>query len=158
MPARNLIASLLLAASATTAAAQFGSGQVLTQTQVHLSANFTPDPYRTEVQAGGPINAAMFGGNCTGYIASEPEFYLTYDAAGLQRLNISVDTTVDTTLVVQDPRGQRLCDDDSAGNLNPRVGINNPISGTYLIWVGTYRPLGPNENQNQGIPLIISDR
>ena len=158
MSTRTLLASLLILGSVTAATAQFGSGQVLTQTQVRLSANFTPDPYRTLVEAGGPVNATVLGNGCSGWIANNPEFYLTYEAAGLQRLNISVETSIDTTLVVQDPRGQRFCDDDSAGNYNPRVGINNPISGTYMIWVGTYRQLGANENQVMGVPLTISDR
>jgi hypothetical protein len=44
----------------------------------------------------------------------------------------------DTTLLINDASGNWHCNDDSSG-LNPMVSINNPPSGQYDIWVGSYR-------------------
>ena len=45
----------------------------------------------------------------------------------------------DPYLVVQDADGKTLAhDDDSGGNLNPLIKIENPKSGQYDIWVGTF--------------------
>ena len=48
----------------------------------------------------------------------------------------------DTTIIVLDPEGNFICNDDSgiqgANPLDPAVLIGDPIVGTYSIWIGTY--------------------
>ena len=57
---------------------------------------------------------------------------------GALDLFISVLADADTTLVINDPSGRWVCDDDGAGALNPGVHFDNPEAGVYDIWVGTY--------------------
>ena len=136
---RSILASAFVLTASAAALAQ-GSGQVLTQSQATLSAGFTPDPYITEVVIGGTVDGAVFGGNCRGWISDQPDFYLTY-SAGTGALVFQTDATTDTTLIVQDPRGGRFCDDDGAGFPNARVEITSPLSGVYQVWIGTYERL-----------------
>jgi hypothetical protein len=106
--------------------------------EISLSAGFTPDPFTVDLVAGGNIDAfEAIGGNCYGSIAEAPDYRLQYSAGGFP-LILSVLSGNDTTLVVNGPDGSWYCDDDSAGNLNPMVRFDNPSSGQYDIWVGTF--------------------
>lgn len=109
------------------------------------------EPYEIRVQAGGPIKATQeLPEPCVGYIASAPDFDLTYEASGLT-LYIYVESDSDTTLEVTDPNGNWYCSDDEIG-LNPVVVIENPPSGAYSVWVGTYR-----ETSAERAVLIIAE-
>ena len=127
------VAAMLTATAAhaqdTTATATYG--------EISLNAGFTPDPYTVDVTAGGTIDASNIGSPCTGSIARAPDFEVTYTAGALP-LYIFVNASSDTTLVVNGPDSLWYCDDDSNGGSNPQVTFNNPQSGTYDIWVGTY--------------------
>lgn len=96
-----------------------------------------PDPHRTQITAGGTIDAAQTrGGSCVGKIASAPDYNLAYEA-GSADLVIKVGSREDTTLVINTADGRWYCNDDSDG-MNPAIRIRNPPSGLYEIWVGTY--------------------
>jgi hypothetical protein len=105
--------------------------------ELELSAGFTPDPQVVNLSAGGTISAQRAGSGCRGFITNAPDVRLHYDA-GNYPLIISVDAGADTTLVVNGPDGSFYCDDDSGEGTNPSVRLNNPQSGRYEIWVGTY--------------------
>ncbi len=105
---------------------------------VNLRTGFLPDPYVTNVQAGGDRNARNLPGNCRGYVANAPDFNLNYQAGSTLPLIIGAESSSDTTLVVNQPNGSWICDDDGGPGLNPRMTISNPQSGLYNIWVGTY--------------------
>jgi hypothetical protein len=113
-----------------------------------LTAGFTPDPFTVQIQSGGNIDASSAigtdsrGNYCVGMIADAPDFRLQY-TAGSYDLTIYFQAQGDTTLVINGPNGDWYCDDDSGGFPNPMVQFNNPASGQYDIWVGTY---GSNEN------------
>ena len=109
--------------------------------EVRLSAGFTPDPHLVRVQAGGSQAASNRASGCMGNIGDRPDFRLNY-TSGTFPLYISADSMADTTLVVRAPNGSYYCDDDSGEGLNPRVWMQNPMSGNYDIWVGTF---GVNE-------------
>ena len=109
---------------------------------VNLTAGFSPDPHTVQVEAGGPNEAGQLGPNCWGYINNErPDVRLNFQAGSLP-MNIYVTSQADTTLAVNLPNGQWLCNDDANG-LNPWVQASPAMSGQYDIWVGTYAP-GPN--------------
>jgi hypothetical protein len=56
-------------------------------------------------------------------------------------LIFSVNSTADTTLVINDPNDNWVCDDDGGNiGLNPSITFANPVSGQYDVWVGTYAP------------------
>ncbi|MCX7357330.1 MAG: peptidase S1 [Alphaproteobacteria bacterium] len=108
---------------------------------IQLAAGFTPDPHEINMTAGGPLRASDTLGNaCPGFVADAPDYDLVWQAGNTTRpLVISVDSQTDTTLVVRTPSGQWLCEDDGGFNgMNPGMRIDNPQSGLYDIWVGTY--------------------
>ncbi|WP_339737982.1 hypothetical protein [uncultured Maricaulis sp.] len=112
---------------------------------VSLQAGFIPDPYNLALQAGGDVEIyEAIGSNCRGFSTTAPDFNLNYEAGSLD-LYISASSDGDTTLVVNAPDGSWFCDDDGAGNLNPGVHFDQPASGVYNIWVGTYGEVEPED-------------
>ena len=104
---------------------------------VNLEAGFPNDPYVIGVQSGGSTDASTLGDECGGFIANAPDVRLNYKAGALP-LYISATSSVDTTLVVYGPDGEWHCDDDDGGSFNPLVPFEDPRSGQYNIWIGTY--------------------
>lgn len=101
---------------------------------ITLNSGFTPDPYRVNVVAGGSLNAPS---GCAGSISDAPDFELTYNAGSLP-LAFRTIAGSDTTLIINDPAGNWVCDDDSGGNRNAQVVFRGPRSGVYDVWVGTF--------------------
>lgn len=91
--------------------------------------------------AGGQLNPATFGklpGH--GSITPTPDFslFLGPNTRG-QALNISVQGTCDTVLLVSEGRsGPWHFSDDVGNNPNPAIRISNARDGLYAIWVGTF--------------------
>ncbi len=105
---------------------------------VSLQAGFLPDPHMRNVTAGGSISAQDSFSQCRGYIAAAPD-HSVYYSAGSSPLIFTADSDRDTTLVIYGPDGRWYCDDDGAqSSFNPMVRFNNPMSGRYSVWVGTY--------------------
>lgn len=107
-----------------------------------LSAGFTPDPHTVPISAGGSfdVSAAQYGSECNGYASSAPDYQLNWsgDSAFLQLYFVAANITDDATLIINNPNGTWLCNDDSESSLNPGVTISNPVAGRYYIWVGSY--------------------
>jgi hypothetical protein len=100
-----------------------------------LRAGFAPDPYRVaNVVSGGAVQTSK--GGIDAWVADAPDFRLNYTAGALP-LTFRFVGTGDTTLLINTPDGRWVADDDSDGNLNPRVTFNSPRSGQYDVWVGT---------------------
>jgi len=104
---------------------------------VNLDAGFTPDPYTVDITSGGAQDASMLPGNCRGWVADAPDFDLYYQA-GSYDLTIAAVSDSDTTLVINSPDGSWYCNDDGGEGLNPLMTFNNPQSGLYDIWIGSY--------------------
>jgi len=104
---------------------------------VMLNAGFLPDPHTRTITAGGPIRIGPMAG-CPGggYVANAPDYRLHY-RSGRFSLSFYVRAPGDTILLVNAPNTQWYCNDDYSG-LNPGMMINNPMSGQWDIWVGTY--------------------
>lgn len=105
--------------------------------EIALRSGFRPDPRRVSIRAGGTIPASSVSSSCQGSIARAPDFEVTY-TAGAQPLIFRTQSAQDTTLVISGPRGEWICDDDSAGASNAEVLLEKPESGVYDVWVGTY--------------------
>ena len=106
---------------------------------VSLNAGFLPDPFRrNRIQAGGDNHFSGSQG-CPGggWFANAPDFRLFYRSGGYP-LSIYVTAPGDTMLLVNDPNTRWFCNDDNNG-LDPAIRFNNPQSGQYDIWVGTYQ-------------------
>lgn len=106
---------------------------------VNRVSPFKPDPTIVRVSAGGHANTRDLDmpAACRGFIHPEaPALTLRYTASSVA-LQIYVHAGEDTTLIVRDPAGKWVCDDDSLAK-NPAIRFAQPVSGSYAIWVGSY--------------------
>jgi len=107
--------------------------------RLQLTAESAYIPQGASVIAGGPLNLSAcpsIPGN--GYIVETPDFTMSYDALGMGRdLEIRVEGSCDTVLLVNTASGEWLFNDDSDG-ANPAIRMTNAGSGGYDIWVGTF--------------------
>jgi hypothetical protein len=106
-----------------------------------ISSGFVPDPQTVSITSGGPVDVSTLGlgSGCGGYATSSPDFEVTYTSGGFSLLRFYfVSTTGDTTLIINGPNGAWYCVDDSFGTLNPTIDFQNPSSGVYDVWVGSY--------------------
>jgi hypothetical protein len=111
---------------------------------IQLATGFMPDPHRVRITGGGGDRNPLSEDGCVGYLqASAPTVRLDFQA-GILQLTIGASGDDDFNLVVRLPDGRFVCDDDGGLDVNPRVVIERPASGAYLIWVGTWdaRPQG----------------
>lgn len=111
---------------------------------VPMTSGFSPDPWIVTVLAGGPVNMAEEepGAGCFGGVAAIPDVNIEWLEESTGAIRVFFTSLADTTIIVLDPEGNYLCNDDSgisgANPLDPAVLINEPIVGTYHIWIGTY--------------------
>jgi hypothetical protein len=115
---------------------------------IALLPGFAPDPLRlSALQGGGSIDATGrgLGADCVGFVSSAPDVRVDLGGAlPLLRLIFMADTiTTDTTLIVRDPAGRFLCNNNTRGLFNPMVDIQPAVPGTYAIWVGGFTPGSP---------------
>lgn len=109
---------------------------------INLDAGFTPDPKIISVTSGGRHDTSQsIGGACTGFVSGAPDVRVNYNTASTMPLIFSVTADGDTTLVINGPDGRWYCNDDTNG-LDPQVRFDNPNTGRYEVWIGTY---GGNE-------------
>ena len=119
---------------------------------VDLQAGFAPDPHTVAIRAGGTDRNPISGSGCAGYINNaQPDVSLNY-TAGRSRLYIYVRSDSDTTLLVNDASGNWHCSDDFNGS-NPAIILENPTSGNYNVWVGTY----DRDSRDQRSTVYISE-
>jgi hypothetical protein len=119
---------------------------------VSLNGGFTPDPYRVDIISGGSHRASEVRSGCAGWVSAAPDFELSFSAGSLP-LILSANSSSDTTILVNDPNGNWHCNDDGGNaGLNPALTFHNPASGTYDIWIGSYR-----EGENAQASLSISE-
>jgi hypothetical protein len=149
---RLTAAAIALSAAAFTALCAPAGAQDFTEPPafgtVTLNAGFLPDPHVRNLTAGGAIRAQDRFSSCRGYIANAPDYSVYYNA-GSSPLIFTVDSDRDTTLVINGPDARWYCDDDGAQSpLNPMVRFNNPQSGRYDVWVGTY-------SSGAGVPATL---
>jgi hypothetical protein len=103
---------------------------------INLRAGFEPDPRFIDVTAGGRLDSARLGAQCTGSIADAPDVRLNY-TSGTFPLYLFAQSRQDVTLVVNLPDGSWICNDDFDGT-NPGIVLQRPPSGQYDIWVGVF--------------------
>jgi hypothetical protein len=92
--------------------------------------------HSVDLLAGGSVDASTVGDACVGNIANAPDVQLDVQSTG--RLILRTLSDSDTTLVINNPSGEWICDDDSGGDLNALVDLANPPVGIYDIWVGEW--------------------
>lgn len=104
---------------------------------INPQAGFPLDPFLVSLQGGGPVDASTVAEQCSGYVTEAPAVAVDYQGeADLLRAFFMSDG--DTTLVVQTPDGDFLCNDDThALLLDPSIVITAPVQGVYNVWVGS---------------------
>jgi hypothetical protein len=116
-------------------------------------AAIRPDPRRIAVTSGGDqLVDRTIGGSCLGYVTTEPSYRVTLGRAR-RFLTFWVEAGgTDTTLVIQQPDGSFICNDDCNG-LEPSVEIQTAAAGVYNVWVGSY-----HQGQQHAGELRVSGR
>jgi len=111
--------------------------------QTGAQLNYTSDqlwvPQTHSVVAGGSDNLSTCPQPGVGYVATRPDFDLAFSGNGVMRdLEVRVNATCDSVLLVNDAAGQWYFDDDGGEGFNSALRIPNAPEGAYDIWVGTY--------------------
>ena len=125
-----------------------------TNRQITLENQINPDPLLLKGISGGEIKAAEIvktestaTGFCNGFINVQPNHTLVLSSF-FEFLKIEVDSSTDTTIIIEGPGGV-WCNDDSV-TANPAIeGQWQP--GNYKIWIGSYQ-----ENVNNSYQLKIT--
>lgn len=152
MEFRFFAAGVTLAAIAALAPA--GAGATEETHELRLRSGFMPDPQSITVPAGGTMGARDLisrtrgvggthigdagDGHCRGRVSEAPTVRLGFSTRGRLPLIITHTAQFDTTLVVRSPNGTWFCDDDSGEGLDAQLVLENPRTGTYEIWAGTF--------------------
>jgi hypothetical protein len=101
------------------------------------------DVRTSSIMGGGSIAMGEVSGACgVGWVKQYPDTWVLL-VGGNADLRFDGTSQQDMTLLIQTPGGEWRCDDDSGGNLNPRIDITNAEPGEYRVWIGRY--VGPGE-------------
>lgn len=125
---------------------------------LHLSENFSPDPYVASATSGGSIDVAelSLGINCLGFASAAPDFSLNWTGS-TQNLIIRfkpLEDETDTVLIINTPDGQWICNDDEHSyTLNPGIHLKDFGEGRYDIWIASY-----NKGEMVEGMLIMTER
>ncbi len=105
---------------------------------IDLTAGFENDPAVYRITAGGTHNIERcFRNGEAGFVTVRPDFDLNWHGNSAQ-LTIAVEVRgADAVLLVNAPDGSWYYSDDYRGT-NPAITFNNPQTGLYDIWIGTY--------------------
>lgn len=113
-----------------------------------IAANLSPDRLREgEILHSGfgiwpEVSFAECGVGAAGYgrDIADLSFNISIWSDQLNELVITAEGNCDTVLLVNDPTGQWHFDDDSGGNMQPRIVISNPPRDMtyYDVYVGSY--------------------
>lgn len=92
------------------------------------------------VIAGGSDNLSNCPMPGIGFVATAPDFTFYLSGMGAYALDLSVVSQCDATLLVNTADAHWLFDDDSNGNLDPRLQItgSQQLEGRVDVWVGSY--------------------
>ena len=119
-----------------------------------LSAGFMPDPYVRNLTAGGRVDLSRCINGAFGFVVTRPDFRLFYNGrspTGLLTFALESRSGVDPVLLVNAPDGSWHFNDDHRG-FNSAITFNNPMSGQYDIWTGSY-----HRSSNNPAQLIVTE-
>lgn len=110
---------------------------------VTLAVGFSPNPTVLRGTGGGDRPAEeivqtsrSLTGPCLGYISATPHEEVTLESR-FAKLEMRVESDLDTTLIIEGPDGV-WCNDDS-GSQNPAIS-GAWVPGSYRVWIGAYQP------------------
>lgn len=122
--------------------------------EVQLGSGVFADPYVLDLDAGGYVDMQGRIESCRGFITENPDYRIQFTPGEQPApLIFSVNSDVDTTLVINGPDGRWYCDDDSGvRGANPMLMFDAPGAGQYDIWVGIFGEPGTHPAR-----LVISE-
>ncbi|MEA3335254.1 MAG: META domain-containing protein [Chloroflexota bacterium] len=108
------------------------------------------EPKQVDITAEGDVAAFEFdieGAICNGHIGEIPDY--VFDWSGTDPFAVYFEGNQDATLVLVQPGGAVVCNDDAVAgeNLNPYVVLEQPPEGLYAIFVGRIDPETPVTGQ-----------
>jgi hypothetical protein len=101
---------------------------------VPLYAGFSPDPQVVEGTAIGEILASSIHHKCKGWISEIPDYLVDAHTAFFE-LYVMARSRSDVLLLVRQPDGTVLCNDNRPGTRDPMIRSDFPL-GTAQIWIG----------------------
>lgn len=106
-----------------------------------VRAGFSPDPFPITVRPTGAIalDPMRLGPGCRGFVsAPEPDVIVRYSGTS-SFLRFFARSSSDLALIVHDPRGRFLCNDDvvPGRDRRPMVDVFQPRAGAYEVWIAT---------------------
>ena len=108
-----------------------------TTAAVNLQAGYIMDPYLLPVIGKSEKAAADLQKGCNGYVSAAPNVVVNW-AGATDQLSFFIYSDADAALVIQQPDGSFLCNDDAGLNTtDPLVKIANPAPGSYKVFAGT---------------------
>lgn len=119
-----------------------------------LNAGFLPDPQVRNLTAGGTVDLSRCINGAFGWVVTRPDFRLFYNGSsptGILTFALESRSNVDPILLVNAPDGSWHFNDDYRG-FNAAVVFNNPLSGQYDVWTGSYQ-----RSSNNPAQLIITE-
>lgn len=132
-----LLATICVFALVAPAAAQTPVRPPATGGTTQLTGDFAGDPRQIPISANGSRDASTLGRGCTGLIGNVADVRIDFTRNGNLPLIFSVASSADVTLVIQNPQGQWVCDDDSGQNGgNPAIRFTTAGSGEYDVYIG----------------------
>ena len=108
-----------------------------TTAAVNLQAGYIMDPYLLPVIGKSEKAAADLQEGCNGYVSAAPNVVVNW-AGATDQLSFFIYGDADAALVIQQPDGSFLCNDDAGlRTTDPLVKIANPAPGSYKVFAGT---------------------
>jgi hypothetical protein len=110
---------------------------------VGLQSDFILDPFLIPVAGKGERAAADLQKDCNGFVGNQPNATVNWSGQ-TDQVSIFVYSDGDPVLVIQRPDGSYVCNDDAgARTMEPLVKLQQPVTGTYKIYVGTAQKAEP---------------
>ncbi len=99
---------------------------------------YSPRAFGAQAQGGARLRDC--GLDFPGYASTAPQYSFNLSGMDQYYLVLDVDSQCDSSLLVNTANGSWLFDDDSRGNLDPRLEIQGAqnLNGRVDVWVGTY--------------------
>ncbi len=137
-----VLASFNILAQKTPATAKMDYNKTPTYGSISLNnTTLGADPHKLTITSGGAVNSNYLGGDCSGFVSEAPDYRVSWNGTTSKIAFYFEAKTAgqDATILVNLPDGSWRCNDDiSSDELNPMVIIENPATGQYDIWVGSY--------------------
>lgn len=101
-------------------------------------------PLTVEVSSEGTVPAFEYdveGQQCNGFIGAVPDYVFVWSGTA-DEMAVFFEGDADSSLVVVQPDGGVLCNDDAVTNenVNPLLIVSNPEEGLYAVFVGHLNP------------------